>query len=278
MSRDALLRADTDTGKMSDPKVLALARRLLDPVLTSAALTLHEAVLLASWRDGERLALPDCLPAWWIAPPEILEQLVAALIAVRLLDDEQRIPEHAFESWYSPVLERLMILDRKSIFGGLRRQGLTIDQANREADQRIRARPRWQPKAEPKAGQPKGQPPALLPARQPASQPGAEQDERGAGRPVGPTDRPAVSAGEQLLGAGLDPAIANGHAGPRGAGERLIDGTTQATARRKAEAIETIRRGGIDERTVAALRTNHSISDEELVVAPDPDHPEAAEA
>ena len=105
MSRDdGLARADIDTGLLSDPKVLTLARRLRDRLRTSGALVLYTGVLLASWRAGRRLALEETVPGWWLDP---WEDLAAELVGVHLLDTEQRIPEHAWEGWYGPARDRL---------------------------------------------------------------------------------------------------------------------------------------------------------------------------
>ncbi len=50
MSRDDGFRiADTDTGMMADPKVLALARRLRDSVRTAAAIA---STMPCGWRHG----------------------------------------------------------------------------------------------------------------------------------------------------------------------------------------------------------------------------------
>jgi hypothetical protein len=103
MSRDGFAVADTDTAMMSDPKVLALARRLRDPVRTGAALALYDAVRLASWRHGCRLTLDETAPGWWLEP---YDDLAGALVAAGLLDDERRIPAHAWESWYGPARDR----------------------------------------------------------------------------------------------------------------------------------------------------------------------------
>jgi hypothetical protein len=180
MSRDGLARADTDTSLLSDPKVNALARRLRDPIRTGAALTLYEAVRLSSWREGERMALSDCLPAWWIGSDDDIAALAFELVAVRLLDDELRIPEHAWTAWYEPARERLDDSNRRRVFGGLIRSGLSKDEANKEADRRLNKL-----KAEPKAGLLKAEPkagPALrhLPSIHPSIQPPiqvAEEDE-----------------------------------------------------------------------------------------------------
>jgi hypothetical protein len=104
MSRDDGFEvADTDTGMLADPKILALARRLHDSIRTGAAIALYDAVRLASWKAGQRLTLDETAPGWWLEP---FDDLAAELVAVRLLDDERRVPEHAFEGWFGPARDR----------------------------------------------------------------------------------------------------------------------------------------------------------------------------
>jgi hypothetical protein len=135
VSRDQGFRnADIDTGLMADPKVVALSRRLRDPVRTMAAVGLYEAVCLASWADGRRLTLEESAPAWWAQP---VDELAAHLVAVNLLDGEHRIPTKSWRNWISPALDRLLQKRRTSIFGGLVSHGMEHESANREADRRI---------------------------------------------------------------------------------------------------------------------------------------------
>lgn len=104
MSRDdGFAIADTDTSLMSDPKVVALARRLRDSVATMAAVGLYDAVRLASWKAGERLTLDEALPGWWLDP---VDDMAAHLIAVGLLDAERRIPVGPWQSWFVPAYAR----------------------------------------------------------------------------------------------------------------------------------------------------------------------------
>ena len=104
MSRDGgFTRADIDTGLFADTKVVALARRLRDPVQTAAHVALYTAVVLVSWGADERIPLEDAVPAWWLDP---IDEVRANLQAVRLLDSDGRIPEHAWASWYAPATER----------------------------------------------------------------------------------------------------------------------------------------------------------------------------
>lgn len=104
MSRDeGFTRADVDTGLYADPKIVALARRLRDPVSTAAHVALYEALVLESWAAGDRVAFGDALPAWWLEPAT--EQL-GNLTAVGLVDADGRLPEHAWETWFRPAFDR----------------------------------------------------------------------------------------------------------------------------------------------------------------------------
>lgn len=95
--------ADTDTGLMSDPKVVALARSLRDTGQTFAALGVYEAVLLASWKQGERLTAEESLPGWALDP---VDDEIVALIETGLLDAEHRIPEAAWDKWFGTAFGR----------------------------------------------------------------------------------------------------------------------------------------------------------------------------
>jgi len=104
MTRDAgLPRADIDTSLFDDPKVVALVRRLKDSFQIMVHVGLYQAVVLKSWRAGERLTLDEAAPAWWLEPTD---EVRANLEVVGLLDAEGRIPEKAFESWYRPAEKR----------------------------------------------------------------------------------------------------------------------------------------------------------------------------
>jgi len=113
--------ADTDTGMMSDPKILALARRLRDPIRTLACVALYDAVRLASWRSGRRLRLDETIPGWVLEP---VDDLIAHLIAVHLLDPDQRIPIHAWEGWYGPARDRRERYRQLGSKGGLAKAAL----------------------------------------------------------------------------------------------------------------------------------------------------------
>lgn len=164
MSRDdGFAIADTDTGLMADPKVLALARRLRDSTRTGAALALYDAVRLASWKAGERLTLDETVPGWWLDP---YDDLADALVEVNLLDDERRIPERAWEGWYGPAF------DRRERFRELGARG---GRANALAHGRANGRPHGVPRPSDR--------PTDRPIRARASADGRETPARSSGQP-----------------------------------------------------------------------------------------------
>lgn len=95
-SRDGFARMDMDVGYDSDPKTVAYARLNRDHVRTACGLELHQATMRASWKADRRLTLIEAAPAWWLDDPA---EFVAGLQAVGMLDDDGRIPEHAFVAW-----------------------------------------------------------------------------------------------------------------------------------------------------------------------------------
>ena len=71
MSRDrdaGFLHADIDTNLLSDPKLVLVAKGYRDPVKTAAAASLYLALILGSWRQGERITINEAAPAWWLDP------------------------------------------------------------------------------------------------------------------------------------------------------------------------------------------------------------------
>lgn len=99
---DGLSRADISTSALDDPKMRRLAQRLPDDGEYAAAVVVWMTTLLASWREGRRLSAGEA-ESWVAATPERL----AALREVRLLDDEGRIPAHAWERHYGPAHQRV---------------------------------------------------------------------------------------------------------------------------------------------------------------------------
>lgn len=103
MSRDdGFAIADIDTGKLDDLKVRRLVRTTGDETLIARCLVALEAIQLTSWKQGERVTLADAAPLWMTTIDELAERLRE----VGLLDDEDRIPEHAWNSWFGPAHAR----------------------------------------------------------------------------------------------------------------------------------------------------------------------------
>jgi hypothetical protein len=100
---DGFPRADVDVGYFHDPKMIALARRLRDERATAAHAAVYLAVVLGSWAEGRRATLDDCLPAWWL---QASDDVRTNLQEVGLLDDDGRIPERAWSSWFKPAQTR----------------------------------------------------------------------------------------------------------------------------------------------------------------------------
>jgi hypothetical protein len=135
VSRDGFTRADVDTRFYSDPKIVALARLLRDPLKTAAFAALYDALVRASWAAGRRLTLEESLPAWWLDPPD---EPRAALVAVGLLGDDGRVVEHAWASWFLPAAERVADAKIAGMVGGLMRSlGLSKEEAVKEARRRV---------------------------------------------------------------------------------------------------------------------------------------------
>jgi hypothetical protein len=127
---DGFAIADTDTSEYSDPKVVALARRQRDAMRTHATVNLYDAVRLASWKAGRRLTLEESMPAWSLGPAD---ELAADLIAVGLLDEERRIPAHAWRGWFGPAHQRRELRRIEGQVGGLMGR-LHLSRAEAEAE------------------------------------------------------------------------------------------------------------------------------------------------
>jgi hypothetical protein len=136
MSRDdGFPVADVDTGLAVDPKMIRLVRRIGDGDAALRHFALFVSTVLASWAAGQRVTLEDAVPAWYVAHP--VDDALANLQAVGLLDAEGRIPEKSWAGWHGPAETRRLAALRSRIFGGLVSQGMTRDAANAEADRRI---------------------------------------------------------------------------------------------------------------------------------------------
>lgn len=214
MSRDGFDHADIDTGLFADPKVLALARRQRDTIRTLAAVALYLVPTLASWKAGDRQRASDALPGWALDP---VGDLIADLIAVGLLDDDERVRDHAFESWFGTALGRRLDADFGRVVGGLVRNGMPRPEAIKEAKRRQAERISQLSTAANKPGSQRG---TVLPSFRQSDHPAFKPDmvgdsTNGAARPTpdgaGPAPRPPSDLeplGDILLAHGLDPSIA----------------------------------------------------------------------
>lgn len=115
MSRDdGFAVADLSTDLLDDPKVKALWRDLGDQGRMGHALTLYTATVLASWRAGARVTVNDAAPVWLVLDDELL----AALVRVKLLDKSGRLPLRSWKGWYGPAWERREQRRRAGRLGG----------------------------------------------------------------------------------------------------------------------------------------------------------------
>jgi hypothetical protein len=95
-------RADVSVDHLDDAKVRKLWRRLGDSSLMCEAVTVHLAVVLASWRSGRRITVHDATPIWLT----ISEGTFDALVEVGLLDRSGRIPTRSWSRHFDPALGR----------------------------------------------------------------------------------------------------------------------------------------------------------------------------
>jgi hypothetical protein len=99
---DGFAVADVSTSKHTDPKFRRMWRWLGDEAEMNAAAVLYEAVCLASWQQGEPVEADEAAPFWMTDT----QKPMLILQKVGLLDDDGRIPDHAWQSWYLPAYER----------------------------------------------------------------------------------------------------------------------------------------------------------------------------
>jgi hypothetical protein len=100
MSRDdGFAIADIDVGVLRDVKVRRLRQQVPDDF--PATVVLYLAVVLSSWEDGLRLSALEA-----DSVVEATAERIAGLKAVELLDEDGKIPAHAWESWFRPAWER----------------------------------------------------------------------------------------------------------------------------------------------------------------------------
>lgn len=100
MSRDGGFEiADVDVGILDDPKWKKLARGIRDEATIARCFVAYSATMLGSWADGDRVTVGDAAPAWLTD----LEDLEAHLRTYDLVDDQGKVLEHAFASWFGPA-------------------------------------------------------------------------------------------------------------------------------------------------------------------------------
>lgn len=103
MSRDdGFAIADVATDLLDDPKVRRLARATNDEGLTARCLVAYVAVVLASWRLGERVTLEDAAPLWLTGLDDVGERLRT----FDLLDISNVIPEPTWDNWFGVAWDR----------------------------------------------------------------------------------------------------------------------------------------------------------------------------
>jgi hypothetical protein len=103
MSRSAGFdRMDVATSIVDDPKFRTLARVYAQRADYAIAVTAYVGLLALSWREGERLTLEEGWPM--LLPYE--KRTADAMRAVGLVDEEFRIPEPAWQSWFGSASER----------------------------------------------------------------------------------------------------------------------------------------------------------------------------
>jgi hypothetical protein len=102
MSRgDGFPIADMSVHFLDDPKVRRLVRAH-GAAAACVAIVAYEATLWASWEAGERVDLMDACPLWIEDPETMIERLSG----VGLLDAEGRVPQEAWNGWFTPAYER----------------------------------------------------------------------------------------------------------------------------------------------------------------------------
>jgi len=102
MSRDELARMDLSTGFLYHRKTRAL--QAAHPTAWPAYYVAYLAVLAESWSKGRRVPLSE---AWTVAIPGTMDEALAALRAVELLDATGRMRPSAFKEWVEPALARI---------------------------------------------------------------------------------------------------------------------------------------------------------------------------
>lgn len=183
-------RADWDTSYFDDPKVKALWRIVEPDVATMCeCLAVHEATVMATWREGRRVTADDALPLWFPAP--VPERLVELLARVGLLDSSRKVPLKSFRGWISPALARISAASEAGRKAGLASAAARIARTAVERPLNENGKP-------------------FNPTNQPTNQPSSRgrAGARGAARPARITgdDLPAIGSLKAAVAAhGFDP-------------------------------------------------------------------------
>lgn len=101
MSRDdGFAVMDVSTDILNDPKFRKLQR--LHPELVGQGCTAYLAVMAESWKAGRRLPLADAWPAVLAFDPAVER----ALVDVGLLDRKSFVPQKVWDNWFTPAFKR----------------------------------------------------------------------------------------------------------------------------------------------------------------------------
>lgn len=120
MARDAGFSiADVSVTIFEDTKVRLLVRRLqAQPGERNTALLLYLATVLESWKAGRQVAASEALPLWM---EEDAVPAIEALVAAKLLDEAECVPDDTWEAWYGTARDRRARLRESGRKGGLAR-------------------------------------------------------------------------------------------------------------------------------------------------------------
>lgn len=118
--------ADVSTKHLDDDKVRKLWR-LLGPDVSAMceAITLHLAVVLASWGSGRRMTVDEAAPLWL----PVSETSVVALVEVGLLDRSKRLPSRSWATYFGPAKARREARVASGRSGGLAKAKRTSSDA-----------------------------------------------------------------------------------------------------------------------------------------------------
>jgi len=112
---DGFAIADVSTKHLDDDKVRKLWRILAPDVgAMCEAITVHLAVVLASWGSGRRMTVDEAAPLWL----SIREETVPALVRVGLLDARGRVPARSWSTYFGPAAARKKARQEAGRLGG----------------------------------------------------------------------------------------------------------------------------------------------------------------